>query len=67
MTTNELKTAGRDHFAAGKQLTPFDCQAIDARIYAAIRGTARPAKEYAKLRGAFNRGFMEAHVEAVTA
>ena len=60
MTINELKIAGKEHFEAGKTLTPFECRDIDAKIFAAVRGTERPAKEYAKLRGAFNKGFVEA-------
>lgn len=67
MTTKQLKDLGAEHFAAGKALTPFDCREIDAKLFAIAKSAERPGKEYAKLRGAFNKGFMAAHAAAVMA
>jgi hypothetical protein len=57
MTTKQAKQLGTQHANEGKELTPFACREIDAQMFAAVRGTERPAKEYAKLRGAFNRAW----------
>ena len=58
MKTNEAKEMGTKHAIEGGELTPFGCREVDAKMFAAVRGSDRPAKEYAKLRGAFNSGWM---------
>ena len=61
MTTQKAKQAGAEHAKNGKLLTPFDCREIDAVILSFCRGSASPAKEYAKLRGAFNKAWQIAY------
>ena len=67
MNTKQAEQRGAEHFAQGKQCTPFDCREFDGELYAVIRGQARPAKMYASLRDAFNKGWQKAHVKAVSA
>lgn len=64
MNKNELMQRGSKHFADGKMMTPFDCQAIDKEIFAAVKTAERPFKLYAQLRGAFNKGWMKAHAQS---
>ncbi len=61
MTTKKAKQAGAEHAKNGKLVTPFDCREIDAAILSFCRGCASPAKEYAKLRGAFNKAWQVAY------
>jgi hypothetical protein len=67
MDKQALNQMGRNHFAQGKQTTPHDCREVDAAIFAVVRGSDRPAKMYALLRGAFNKGWEQAHLEATEA
>lgn len=68
----EMTKLGADHFMAGKKLTPFECQEIDAILFAESKRDAAPsdcsmaracnrAKIYNALRGAFNDGWMRAY------
>ena len=61
MTLDDAKQQGRDHFRAGKLLTPYDCRAFDAVLFGIVRSDEFPTRRYAEIRGAFNDGFMEAH------
>lgn len=67
MTTKLAKEEGRKHAEAGKQCTPFDCREFDAIIMAESKKQERPAKFYAKMRGAFNTGWQERYFEMVSA
>jgi hypothetical protein len=67
MTTKQAKQLGMQHAIDGKELTPFACREIDAQIFAAVRETERPAKEYAKIRGAFNRAWEAQYYALVSA
>jgi hypothetical protein len=67
MTKQEAKKAGEKHAEAGKQCTPYDCREIDAVIFAATKNAKRPAKAYATLRDAFNRGWQETYFKIVSA
>jgi hypothetical protein len=66
MTTKEAKQAGEKHASHGKKLTPYECQNFDAQIFMICRKSERPAKEYNKLRGAFNRGWQERYFSMVS-
>jgi len=66
MTTKEAKQAGEKHALDGKKLTPYECQNFDAQIFMICRKSERPAKEYNKLRGAFNRGWQERYFSIVS-
>lgn len=57
ITKAEMMEAGKQHAAAGGVLTPFDCRNVDAKIFAAMKHQERPAKFYADMRGAFNKGW----------
>jgi hypothetical protein len=57
LTRAEMATRGAAHAAAGQPLTPFACQVLDRELLDAARLQERPAKWYATMRGAFNRGW----------
>lgn len=59
MTIDEAKAKGIEHAKKGLSLTPFDCKDVDAEIFAFCKASmpTSTAKVYAKLRGAFNKGW----------
>lgn len=70
LTIAEMTARGEQHARAGKMCTPFDCQAIDAELFAAMKGQAnrvQQARWYATMRGAFNAGWQSAYFSMVGA
>lgn len=57
MTKQEMFRRGEEHAKAGRRCTPFECQQVDKELFAAMKTQPKPAKWYAAMRGAFNRGW----------
>lgn len=65
VTADEMFQAGEAHARAGKRCTPFDCQEIDKRLFAAMNSHERPGAWYATMRGAFNRGWQAEYARSI--
>ena len=75
MKSAAMKSLGADHRAASRELTPFACQEIDAKLFAIINSEAEKfglsghdrsmfkLREYNRMRGAFNRGWCQKNAE----
>lgn len=65
VTEDEMFRAGEEHARAGKMCTPFECQAIDKVLFAAMAEHPHPGAWYATMRGAFNRGWQSGYVRSI--
>lgn len=65
VTEEEMFRAGEEHARSGKMCTPFDCQAIDKVLFAAMTAHPHPGAWYATMRGAFNRGWQSGYVRSI--
>jgi hypothetical protein len=66
MTSKDAREAGRKHAELGLKNTPYDCKEFDKKLFELVKNEARPSKSYAKLRGAFNKGWEEKYFEMVS-
>lgn len=57
MTKQEATQRGQQHAASGKKNTPNDCRDFDNELFALCKTANRPARLYAQLRSAFNKGW----------
>jgi len=68
MTTAIARQMGEAHAKAGKKLTPYDAREADKILLAAAKAQdpERPARKYAELRDAFNKGWEKAYFSSVS-
>lgn len=66
LTRDIMEQRGAAHRCAGLPCTPHHCQDIDRELFTATRTQERPARWYAEMRGAFNRGWEREHARLVS-
>ena len=67
-TVQQMADLGKKHAQNGLKLTPFDCQHVDAVLFAETRGMDKfsGARHYNTMRGAFNRAWNAEYSAALT-